>query len=88
MPILSLDLKQRIIDCVLNQGLSQAATARRLMVSDSTVSRIILDYKERGTLEPRQGRRGPKPLLKEEHLEWIRLRMKDSPFLSDVPLDQ
>lgn len=86
MAYLSQDLKQRIVDSVLKENVSQAATARRLMVSESTVSRTIIDYRERGTVAPREYRRGLKPLLGEEHLEWIRVRIEESPFLSTYEL--
>ena len=86
MAHLSQDLKQRIVDSVLEENVSQAATARRLMVSESTVSRTIIDYRERGTVAPRAYRRGPKPSLEDEHFEWIRARMEESPFLSTYEL--
>lgn len=44
MAILSMDLKQRVVDSVLKDKLTQAETARRLSVSESTVSRTIIDY--------------------------------------------
>ena len=86
MAILSMDLKQRVVDSVLKDKLTQAETARRLSVSESTVSRTIIDYRERGTIAPREYRRGPIPSLGEEHFDWIRARMKESPFLSTYEL--
>ncbi len=86
MALLSQDLKQRIVDSVLKDKLTQAATSRRLSVSESTVSRTIIDYLKRGTVAPRKYRRGRKPSLTEEHFAWIRARMEESPFMSTYEL--
>jgi len=49
---LSMDLKQRIVRSVKDEGLSQADTARRFAVSESTVSRLVQALRERGTVAP------------------------------------
>ncbi len=82
----SQDLKERIVWSVLEEGLSQAETARRLMVSAATVSRTMKAYRERGTVERVKFKPGPAPKLKEEHLEWLRALVKKSPFLSTYEL--
>ncbi len=82
----SQDLKERIVWSVLEEGLSQAETARRLMVSAATVSRTMKAYRERGTVERVKFKPGPAPKLKEKHLEWLRARVKESPFLSTYEL--
>jgi transposase len=83
---LSMDLKQRIVRSVKDEGLSQADTARRFAVSESTVSRLVQALRERGTVAPVAFVHGPKPRLMEVHLEWLRARTAESPFLSTYEL--
>lgn len=83
---LSMDLKQRIVRSVKDEGFSQADTARRFAVSESTVSRLVQALRERGTVAPVEFVHGPKPRLMEEHFEWLRARTAESPFLSTYEL--
>lgn len=83
---LSQDLKERIVRSVIDEGLSQMETSRRLMVPKSTVHRIIKTFRERGTIEPVEYKRGPAPKLTGEHLEWLRSKVEESPFLSTYEL--
>lgn len=83
---LSQDLKERIVRSVMDEGFSQAQTARRLMVTEATVSRTMRTLRERGTVEPVDYTRGPAPRLAEKHLEWLRARVEESPFLSTYEL--
>lgn len=83
---LSMDLKERIVRSVKDEGLSQADTARRFAVSESTVSRLVQALRERGTVAAVEFVRGPKPRLMEEHFEWLRARTAESPFLSTYEL--
>ena len=83
---ISLDLKQRIVRSVNDDAYTQAETARRFAVSRSTVSRLVHAYRERGSVAPIDSVPGPKPRLGEEHLEWLRSRLKTSPFLSTYEL--
>ena len=69
-----------------NSTYTQAETARRFDVSGSTVSRLLQAYRERGSVAPIDSVPGPKPRLEEEHLEWLRSRLKTSPFLSTYEL--
>jgi transposase len=83
---ISLDLRERILRSVSEEGLSQADTARRFAVSESTVSRLIRAFAERGTLEKGDEPNGRKPKLGDEHFDWLRARIKESPFLSTYEL--
>ena len=83
---LSQDLKERIVRIVIDEGSSQAEACRRLLVSKSTVSRTIQAYQERGSVAPVEYKRGPAPKLSEEHLEWLRAKVEESPFLSTYEL--
>ena len=83
---LSMDLKERIVRSVKDDGLSQAETARRFAVSESTVSRLMRALRERGTVARVEFVPGPKPRLSEEHFDWLRARLKESPFLSTCEL--
>lgn len=81
-----MDLKERIVRSVLEEGFTQAETARRLLVTEATVSRTMKAYRERGTVAPKEFKPGRAPKLQEEHLEWIAAKMKESPFLSTYEL--
>jgi transposase len=86
MAVLSQDIKERIVRSVMDDGLSQAETAQRLSVAESTVSRTMRAYRERGTVAPLEYVHGPSPKLGDEHLEWLRTRVAESPFLSTYEL--
>jgi len=49
---LSQDLKERIVRSVRDEGYTQAETARRLMLTEATVSRTMRALRERGTITP------------------------------------
>lgn len=83
---LSLGLRERIIRSVNDDALSQAETARRFAVSESTVSRLVQAYRERGTVATAEFVSGRKSRFEEVHLDWLRRRVKESPFLSTYEL--
>ncbi|MAQ18577.1 MAG: hypothetical protein CMN30_27740 [Sandaracinus sp.] len=83
---LSQDLKERIVRSVVDEGFSQADTARRFMTTEATVSRTMKTYRERGTVAPKEFTPGPAPKLEPAHLEWLRAKMEESPFLSTYEL--
>ncbi len=83
---LSQDLKERIVRSVVDEGLSQAETSRRLMVTEATVSRTMRALRERGTVSPVAFVHGPAPKLNQTHLEWLQARVQASPFLSTYEL--
>jgi len=86
MRVLSQDLKERIVRSVNEDGLKQAATARRFAVAESTVSRTMRAYRERGTVAPLEFVHGRSPKLGDPHLAWLRARLHESPFLSTFEL--
>jgi len=86
MSTISQDLKERIVRSVNEDGLNQAATARRFAVAESTVSRTMRAYRERGTVAPLEFVPGRSPKLGDEHLAWLRARLKESPSLSTYEL--
>lgn len=83
---LSLDLKERIIHSVNVDELSQAETARRFAVSESTVSRLVQAYRERGSVATLEFVPGRKSRFEDVHLDWLRSRVKESPFMSTYEL--
>ena len=83
---LSQDLKERIVRSVVDEGVSQADTARRLMTTEATVSRTMKAYRERRTVAPKKFVPGPAPKLEPKHLDWLRARVEESPFLSTYEL--
>ncbi len=83
---LSQDLKERIVRSVMDEGCTQAETARRLMITEATVSRTMKAFRERGTVAPVEFTPGPPPMLQAKHLEWLREQVAASPFLSTYEL--
>jgi len=83
---LSLDLKERIVRSVMDEGFTQAETARRLMITEATVSRTMRALRERGTVAPVEFTPGPAPKLQDEHLEWLKTRVEEEPHLSTYEL--
>jgi len=86
MSTISQDLKERIVRSVNEDGLNQAATARRFAVAESRGSRTMRAYRERGTVAPLEFVHGRSPKLGDEHVAWLRARLKESPFLSTYEL--
>ena len=83
---LSQDLKERFVRSVVDEGVSQADRARRLITTGATVSRTMKAYRERGTVAPKDLVPGPAPKVEPEHLDWLRARVEESPFLSSYYL--
>lgn len=83
---LSRDMKERIVRSVMDEGFTQAETARRLMITEATVSRTMRALRERGTVAPVEFTPGPAPRLQDEHLEWLKTRVEEEPYLSTYEL--
>ncbi len=83
---LSQGLKERVVRSVMDEGLSQADTARQFTTAEATVSRTMTAYRERGTVPPKELKPGPASKLEPEHLDWLRARMEEALFLSTYEL--
>jgi putative transposase len=77
---LSVDLRERVVRAVENEGLSRRQAAARFGVGISTVITWMRRLRESGRLEPdRVG--GCKPrILRGEHRDWLLERCRDGDF--------
>ena len=77
---LSVDLRERVVRAVENEGLSRRRAAARFGVGVSTVITWVRRFRESGRLAPeRVG--GCKPrILRGEHREWLLERCRDGHF--------
>jgi transposase len=55
-----------------NEGSTGCAIAKRLCLCTGTVYSIIKLYKETGSIKPRYGKRGPKLLLSDSDMQYVK----------------
>lgn len=76
----SMDLRERVVSAVKEEGLSRHQAAARFGVAVSTAVNWLKRYETRGCVEPsRMGGYKPKT-LSGAHAEWLRARCRDKPF--------
>lgn len=76
----SLDLRERAVAAVEQEGLSRHAAARRFGVAPSTVINWVRQYREAGHVEPGQmGGHKPKA-IRGEHRDWLVRRCREGDF--------
>ena len=77
---LSMDLRERVVRAVEDEGLSRHQAAARFGVGVSTVIRLVRRLRETGSLAPsRMGGRRPKK-ISGEHADWLRRRCTERDF--------
>jgi putative transposase len=77
---LSMDLRERVVAAVEDEGLSRHQAAVRFGVGVSTVIRLVRRLRETGSLAPsRMGGRRPKK-LSGAHADWLRRRCAQKDF--------
>jgi putative transposase len=77
---LSMDLRERVVRAVEDEGLSRHQAAARFGVGVSTVIRLVRRLRETGSLAPsRMGGRRPKK-ISGEHADWLRRRCAERDF--------
>ena len=76
---LSNDIRQRVLDCYLNEKLSYRKIADRFGVSHSFVFSLIKKYKQTGSICPRPHGGGNPAKIKEEHYELIEKIISENP---------
>lgn len=79
---LSLDLRQRIVQALETDTLSQAAIAQRFGVGKATVERLARLRRTTGSIAPKPYTHGPKPIVPTEHFGIIEQWLKADPDLS------
>lgn len=76
----SIDLRERVVGAVLEDGLSRRQAAARFGVGISTAINWVNRFEETGSVAPGQmGGHKPKK-LSGEHAEWLRRRCRAEPF--------
>jgi transposase len=82
MPI-SQDLRKRIV-ALHEKGVTVYIVAKQLMLSQTSVNRIIKLYKETGGIKPRPRSYGPRPVISDEILARIKQEI-DSDSSTTIP---
>ena len=82
---LPLELRTRIVDAHLDQGLSFEEIADLFGVGLSTVRRYVLKHSRGESLVPRTSP-GAQPKLGEKELAWLKERIDEDPHLSSYDL--
>jgi transposase len=84
MKAYSVDLRQRVADAVLLEGLTWAATARLFRLSVASVGRFVLARRRGRPLTPGHSSGRPRRLDSPEKLEALRAQLRAEPDLSLV----
>jgi transposase len=71
MKAYSTDLRQKIIDVYEDEPISQRQLAKRSSVATSFIIKLLKQYRETGTIEPKPHGGGKPAQLKPEHHQGI-----------------
>jgi putative transposase len=75
-----MDLRERVVAAVKDEGLSRHEAAARFDVAISTAINWVKRFEERGSAAPdKMGGRKPKKIAG-DHAAWLRDRCRDKPF--------
>jgi transposase len=75
-----MDLRDRVVAAVEQEGLSRNRAAARFGVAVSSAIKWVALFRQTGSVEPRQmGGYKPKK-LREAHAEWLIARCREKPF--------
>ncbi|MDR0690532.1 MAG: IS630 transposase-related protein [Streptococcaceae bacterium] len=77
-----LELRQRIVESVLNYSETQASAARRFMVSRKTVANLIKQFKSTGNLSFNYRNCGRKSKLTETQMSQIQEQIIETPDIT------
>ena len=80
---LSSDLRERVIDAVMREGMTCRAAARRFGVGESTAIRWVAQYRETGRRTP-VGTGGHRPAVLKPHRDFLAAALAEQP---DITLD-
>jgi transposase len=78
---LSKDIRKRIIKAKEN-GDRNSKIAKDLQVSPSVITRLLVLYKETGSIDPRPLKNGRKPMLNEETLAKVSEKINQQPDIT------
>ena len=82
MSPLSMDLRQRIIDAVIEGSQSMPRIAERFGVSYNMVQKLKYQWRDLGTIEPQTQNVGRKPVLSESQRKKLDKLVRDNPSLT------
>ena len=82
MSPLSMDLRQSIIDAVIEGGESMPRIAERFGVSYNMVQKLKYQWRDLGTIEPQTQNVGRKPVLNESQRKRLDKLVRDNPSLT------
>jgi transposase len=74
---ISVEVRQRAVDCYLSGEGTYEAVAARFSVGTASVKRWVKQHQETGSLQPKSGPRGRKPVLHGENLEKLKSLVKE-----------
>lgn len=74
---ISVDVRQRAVDCYLRGEGTYEVVAARFSVGTASVKRWVKQHQETGSLQPKSGPRGRKPVLHGENLEKLKALVKE-----------
>ena len=86
MKPISLDLRQRIVSAYEHGEGSQAQIAQRFEVATTTVERLLKQYRETGSLEPRKQGAPPPLVVSEEERACVKAWIEAQPDLTQDQL--
>ena len=69
---ISVEIRQRAVSCYLRGEGSYEVIAARFSVGIASLKRWVKQYQETGSLQPKSGPRGRKPVLHGENLEKLK----------------
>src|SRR5947209_6620159 len=84
MKAYSVDLRERVAEAVLQDGLTWAAAARLFRISVASVGRFVLARRTGRDLTPGHSRGRPRRLASPEQLEALRAQLSTEPDLTLV----
>lgn len=82
MKALSMDLRERILNAVLDGSESMSRIAERFGVSPKTVEKLKYQWRDLGTLEPQTHKAGRKPAFSDKQRQKLKQLVVDNPSIT------
>ena len=79
---LSMDLRERILDAVLDGSESMSRIAERFGVSPKTVEKFKYQWRDLGTLEPQTHKSGRKPAFSDKQRQKLKQLVGENPSIT------
>ena len=82
MRALSMDLRERIVEAVLDGNESMSRIAKRFGVSQKTVEKFKYQWRDLGTIEPQTHKAGRKPAFSDKQRQNLKQLVGDNPGIT------